>query len=857
TINVSLGIYIILKNWRRILNWLCAAVAFLFAVWSFGTTFMRDIRIDVAKAAWFNNIASIGWISFSAFFLLFALQFYTEIAPRKKKRLRFFTIGKIAVTTFPFPFLLLQWNGLFMREYRFELYGWVGVWPETFLTYAFYCYYMGCTIIGLLIIYNIKKRTKSALVRKQCQVIMIAVLIAMTCGSASSILLRHVGIYAVPPLGDMFTLIFAGGLLYATARYQLFHFTPATAAHKILETMSDGVLLIDTNGRIVECNRAIEHMLRYDRIELLEKPFTMLVSEKENTTKLVKELLRKQFILNSKGFLKKKNGEEVPVLCSASIIKDEEEIVGFVMVVHDYTELLNAEMRLLRLVETAKSIIDWVPFGVVICQKNGIIKTANKYACNLFGYTLEEMIGVNCRNLLCAEGETDCPLTEEKREIKNKEMEVVVASGKKIPILKSVLLIPIDGEDTVLETFVDITELKRTKDELIFARDAAEAANRAKSAFLANMSHEIRTPLNAILGFAQLLNETEDDRSKNEKLSIILQSGKHLLRMLNDILDFSKIEAGKIELVETAFSLEELCEEIASIFFLRAKSKGIDFEVKKLNDSIPKVMSDKQRLMQIITNLLDNAIKFTEKGFVKFEYGYQEGIALFKVSDSGIGIPKEKIVTIFQPFDQVDTSITRRYGGTGLGLAIVNQLVELFGGSIDCESEIGKGTTFVIKVPMVQSAEKCFPEEGMRVNSQLLDVPSEKNLNILVVEDNELNRNLFIRLLEMLNMHYDVASNGAHALEKVKNAWENNRPFDVVLLDIQMPVMDGLACIEKIRAHPQYRNLYAVALTAHALPTDEERFKAAGFDDYISKPVDIHVFLQKIRGISKLLREKQ
>ncbi len=849
-VNFFLSAYIVWKNPRRILNWFCAATVFLFSLWSFGTTCMRNPLLPESSIKVFNNVAAIGWIGFSAFFLLFSLQFRDNAIGRKGKKTRL--VWNLAIITLPAVFIFFQWNGLFMREYRLERYGWVGVWPSSAITYLFYALYGGFIISGLIVIYRARKRSVRTLIKKQAGVLIVSVVISMLLGSVASILLRHAGIYAVPPLGDVFTVLFAAGLFYATARYRLFEFNPATAANKILETMTDGVLLINTQGTIVECNQAISLMLGYGREELIGMPFTAIIPDSIYHSTYVKELLRRHALANVKGFLQTKSGSEVPVLASAGLIKDENEIAGFVMVVRDYTELQNAELRMVRLLETAKSIIDWLPFGVVTVDKNGRIKNANKYARDVLAISGDAIIGMDCRNLLCFHGGVNCPLRMGVHERKNVEIEITAADGRNVPILKSVMQVNLDGEESMLETFIDITELKKARDELVFARDAAEAANRAKSAFLANMSHEIRTPLNAILGFAQLLQSEETEASKKEKLSIILQSGENLLRILNDILDFSRIEAGKIDLFETDFSLKELCDEIASMFRIRAENKGIVFALRQSIDPLPRVKGDKQRIMQIVANLVDNAIKFTELGSVLLEYGYEKGNAIFRIIDTGIGIPPEKKMAIFQPFDQVDPTITRRYGGSGLGLAIVRQLVEMMRGMVECESDVGKGTVFTVRLPLLESP---MLQDSMHENqTQVAVEPAQKPsrpLKVLLVEDNDLNRNLLCRLLEMLEMEYDTAANGREALDKLSLSKNKNKLFDVVLLDIQMPVMDGLECIGEIRANQSYSGIFVVALTAHALLGDAERLTNAGFDDYMPKPIDINDFFEKMKSIAK------
>ncbi len=735
-VNLFMATYILIKNVKRILNWLCATTVFFFALWSFGTTFMRNPAIEERSASIFNNIAAIGWIGFSALFLLFALQFRDDTTLRKKRNSRW--LYRLALLIIPAVFIALQFQGLFMREYRLEPYGWVGVWPSSATTLCFYFYYAGFMIVSLIIIHGVRKKTQRALVRKQAGLLIVSVVISMILGSVASIVLRYTGIYSVPPLGDVFTVIFAAGLFYATVRYRLFEFSPSSVANRILDTMTDGLLLIDTRGKIVECNPALLNMLGYSHDELLNKKFTTIIPERIFNSSYIKELLRNESFADRKGSLLAKDGREVPVLGSAGVIKDEDEIAGFVLVVHDYTAL------------------------------------------------------------------------------------------------------------------------EKAQEELIFARDAAEAANRAKSAFLANMSHEIRTPLNAILGFAQILMTAENEPQKKEKLSIIMQSGENLLRILNDILDFSRIESGKIDLFEIDFSIEEMCRQIVSMFSIRAEEKGITFEAINISSTVPRVRGDKQRIMQIISNLLDNAIKFTEKGRVKLEYGFEKEKVIFRVIDTGIGIPPEKQEAIFQPFDQVDPSITRRYGGAGLGLAIVRQLVEMMHGTIECRSVEGEGTVFTVMLPLpVSQSEEEIPHfNAIQPEVKLAVQKSDRGLRVLVVEDNDLNQNLLCRLLEMLEMEFDSAFNGKEALEKLESAWKENRPFELVLLDIQMPVMDGLECIAEIRAHQNFKSLFVVALTAHALLGDAERLKSSGFDEYMSKPIDINDFFQRMKLFAETIRQR-
>ena len=724
--NLSIAVFILSKNARAVLNRSCAAVILLFSTWSLGTTFMRDTGISLSSAELANNLASLGWISFSSAFLYFVLLFTSSGKRKRGTRL------KTAILAAPLPLLILQWTGGFMRNYRLETYGWVGVWDASAATFLYYAYFGFFIIIGLFMIGRFRKTSRDSVKRKQATVLLWTVTLSLLLGSISSLILRGLGIYSVPPLGDFFTIIFSYGLFYSTARYRLFELNPAAAADNILETMIDALMLVDTSGKILSCNPAMTTMLGYERDDLLYGEYTAVFPEHLFKTSYIKELLRKGSLINREGALKDSAGRIIPALISASVMRDlDGKVQGFVMVAHDYSEI------------------------------------------------------------------------------------------------------------------------RKAQDELIFARDAAEGANRAKSAFLANMSHEIRTPLNAILGFAQLMLAGETDPGKKEKLSIINQSGETLLNTINDILDFSRIEAGKITLNPVDFSLRELCEGIVRMLSLRARQKELMLNTRELPGIPALVGGDVHRIRQVLSNLVDNALKFTENGSVTLEYGYERESALFRVIDTGIGIPEEKHDAVFSAFDQVDPSSTRRHGGTGLGLAIVKSLVLQMGGTISLKSAPGEGSVFIVGIPLPVCHGPVRPDN--QHNAPVVDDSAnspQSPLRVLVAEDNELNRRLMGRLLETMKMDFDTAENGKEALEKLHQARDVRNPFNLLLMDIQMPVMDGVECLTEIRNDPALSDLRVIALTAHALPEDAGKYMSTGFDDYISKPIDIHAFFAKIKSLS-------
>ncbi|MCU7551766.1 ATP-binding protein [Chitinophagaceae bacterium LB-8] len=360
-------------------------------------------------------------------------------------------------------------------------------------------------------------------------------------------------------------------------------------------------------------------------------------------------------------------------------------------------------------------------------------------------------------------------------------------------------------------------------------------AAKVKENFLANMSHEIRTPLNAILGFTNLLQRKDLDRESASYIQTIQRSGENLLAIINDILDLSKIEAGMLRIERAPFSLRGLVHSIDAMFRTKADEKGIQF-FTHVDESLPdRLEGDATRLTQILVNLIGNAIKFTAKGKVAISIrnkGIEADIVTveIEVNDTGIGIQREKLEYIFERFQQADDAVTREYGGTGLGLSIVKELVALQQGSIHAESEPGKGATFYLIIPYRISGEQ-FPSDNT-VNTQIDTEPAVlQNINVLIVEDNEVNQTLLQHLFRNWQVKFEIANNGIEAIEKLRA-----NVYDLILMDIQMPQMDGYTATRQIRNHLKL-NTPIVAMTAHAMAGEREKCLSYGMNEYISKPI--------------------
>jgi PAS domain S-box-containing protein len=500
------------------------------------------------------------------------------------------------------------------------------------------------------------------------------------------------------------------------------------------------------------------------------------------------------------------------------------------------------------------------PVSIILTDTNGDIQYANPKAVEVTGYSLNELLGQNPRIL--KSGETS---PEQYRELWTTIAEGVwrgVLHNKKKngePFWEAATISPIRGESGTVTHYLavkediteqramaqDLQERKRAERELLQAKEAAEAANRAKSTFLANMSHEIRTPLNAVLGYSQLmLRDPGLGSAAKENLHIINRSGEHLLALITDILDMSKIEAGKTTLNPLAFDLHSLLADLNSMFSLRAQAKDLQFEVLIAPGCERFIEADKGKLRQVLINLTGNAVKFTEAGSVTLRVstcrneGGQAKLAV-AVEDTGPGIGVAEQSRLFQPFSQSESG-TNLHGGTGLGLAISQQFVRLMGGEVGLSSELGVGSTFYFEIPVALVRTAHLPEE--KPPCKVLGLKSAGEVRILVVDDEPYNRGWLTSLLTAIGFSPKEAPDGAAAIE----LWRKWNP-DLILMDMRMPVMDGMEATRRIRAQAGGQEVVILALTAHAMEDKRQEAVKSGVNDFISKPCAEGELLKKIQ----------
>ncbi len=630
----------------------------------------------------------------------------------------------------------------------------------------------------------------------------------------------------------------------------------------ISDAAHDAIIMMDGNGDVSLWNPAAEKIFGYSAEEIIGEnlhnriaPDSMRPSHREAFSKFhgtgEGAAVGKTLELPAS----RKDGVEIQVELSLSAhqMGDQWHSIG---IVRDISERKQAEEKLNSALKTMETILEGMPFGIVILDRNQVIQRVNDAALEIFGRPAKELIGLECHHTIFCTDKGKCPVIDLGQNIDRAERMALGPNGEKIPVFKSVIPIELDGEDMLLEAFVDITDIKEAEKKLMAAKEEtekanvelrkqtkianemakqAEAASAAKSDFLANMSHEIRTPMNGVIGMTSLLLDTQLTAEQKDFANTIRRSGEALLTIINDILDFSKIEAGKLDLETIDFDLRTTMEDIGELLAIKAHEKGLEF-VAEVKPEVPSLLrGDPGRLRQILINLVGNAVKFTKKGEVAvsvslIEDKEENSTLRFTVKDTGIGIQSDRQKILFEPFTQADGSTTRKFGGTGLGLSISRKLAELMGGEIGLVSEPGQGSDF--------SFSAVF-EKQQDTKEPLTEIIEDlKNKRVLVVDDNENVRRVLRHTLERWGCRYEEAAGGEAALRKLKLGQAEGDPYNLGILDLLMPGMNGDALGEKIKNDPELKDIpILVMLTSMGNRGDAARMKDIGFSAYLTKPI--------------------
>ena len=634
-----------------------------------------------------------------------------------------------------------------------------------------------------------------------------------------------------------------------------------------IQKSTSHILITDSEGRIEYVNPTFLKRTGYTEQEVLGQTPRILKSGHQDEA-FYREMWQK--IQSGKvwqgRFLNKRKGgslywEDAVI---SPVIDEQGHITHFVAIKYEITDLVQLEEALQQRIAELETVMRHANVGIALIKGWKFMKV-NKTLSQIAGKTEEEMIGQKIHPYFSFVDAFQRHLSETSR-TGGRPRPFIFEYKKTSPDGQHkwfhILANAVDGgtedEREIVLVVQDITDIRELQEKLAREKERAEAANRAKSEFLMNMSHEIRTPLNGVIGMLSLLHSTRLDETQAQYLEGARTSAEALLFLLNDILDLSKIEAGKLEFEEIDFDLRDLILGFVTSMKVVATKKGLEMGVT-IDPNLPTCLKgDPGRLRQIIYNLTGNALKFTEKGSIHIKATLErmlgeEAIVKISVKDTGIGIPRDKMDRLFKKFSQADSSVASRFGGTGLGLAISKNLASMMGGEIGVQSEVGKGSTFWFTIRLKRgapTAEGCRKSTGQsgsgrHITPISVSIPELQGKRILVVEDNEINRQVALGILGRLGLKAETACNGEEAITALSQA-----PYDLVLMDVQMPVMDGVTATRKIRSFQSKAlnpKIPIIALSAHAIKSEVERCLGAGMDGYLTKPIIIEDLLSVLR----------
>ncbi|BFT70624.1 PAS domain S-box protein [Paenibacillus sp. P36] len=643
-------------------------------------------------------------------------------------------------------------------------------------------------------------------------------------------------------------------------------FDPEAIFGHIYTNAPIGIALISLERKWLNVNKAVCRIFGYSEEEF--RNFTLddirHPDDRNNSRSLLAELLDggiPSFELENRYF--NKNGHIVWTSVHVSLVRDDQSgnPLYFIAQFIDVTKNKLAELKLQESIERYTSLKKYNHDAIISFGLDGIIMNGNNMVQQMTGYLIEELIGSGMSKLIGEKNSINLLSAlnnhiNNHKAIENVEKDIAFIqhkNGHSVEVL--VTLAPIIIQTQIMGFYIiakDMTEQKK----LIIEKEAAEKTNKAKSEFLAMMSHEIRTPMNGVIGMTEVLLETNLDEEQIEYVEIIKKSGATLLAIINDILDFSKIESGRTELVEEPLSVSTVLSETLYMVMSKALEKKLEITTSVCPEVPNLVYGDTTKLRQVLMNLLSNAIKFTPKGSISISVetvsqASNQVRLQFAVKDTGIGVPKDQAGHLFEPFYQVDHFMTRKTEGTGLGLAICKKLVGLMDGEIWHEAAIDQtGSTFLFtanfRVQLNHSDSSQY--DIWREQEDISENSEEQSLKILIAEDNEVNQLVLKKMIEKLGHKTTLVQNGKEAVEAVKRY-----PYDIIFMDIQMPWMDGLAATKFINEQLSGKKKpYIVAVTAHAIKGDSEKYVSEGMDAYISKPISMDAISEIIERVERM-----